>query len=145
MKILEDPNHGWFKEQFSSLAEIPRSRYEFVIALYEEHKRLREKDPEAAKLTNIRWTGTLPYAAQENYERMKAAMRRYRSAKAANQDTRFVEMEIASYMGRLGHYTGDGAQPLHDRFITMAGPARIRKSTRVSRAYTDGSNCSSST
>lgn len=114
LKILEDPNHGWFKEQFASLDEIPRSRYEFVIALYEEQKKLRARDPEAAKLTNVRWTGTLPYAAQENFERLKASMRRYRAAKAANQDTRLVEWEIASYMGRLGHYTGDGAQPLHD-------------------------------
>lgn len=114
LKILEDPNHGWFQEQFSSLKQIPRSRYEFVVALYEEQKRLQNKDPEAAKLTNVRWTGTLPYAAQENYERMKTAMRRYRAMKAKGEDTRFVELEIASYMGRLGHYTGDGAQPLHD-------------------------------
>ncbi len=112
-KILEDPNHGWFKEQFAFLKPIPRSRYEFVIALYEEHKRLTAGRSGAAQLTNVRWTGTLPYAAVETYERMKAAMRRYRAARAADQDTRFVELEIASYMGRLGHYTGDGAQPLH--------------------------------
>lgn len=113
-KIIEDPNHGWFKEQFAMLKEIPRSRYEFVFALYEAQKKQREKDPEAAKLTNVRWTGTLPYAAEETYEQMKAAMRRYRATKSANADTRFVELEIASYMGRLGHYAGDGAQPLHD-------------------------------
>ncbi|MEZ5356780.1 MAG: hypothetical protein R2762_29435, partial [Bryobacteraceae bacterium] len=112
-KIIEDPNHGWFKEQFAFLNPIPRSRYEFVIAIYEEHRRLAASGSGAAKLTNVRWTGTLPYAAVETYERMKAAMRRYRSAKAADQDTRLVELEIASYMGRLGHYTGDGAQPLH--------------------------------
>lgn len=114
LKILEDPNHGWFKEQFSMLNEIPRSRYEFVIALYEAQKKQRETDPQSATLTNVRWTGTMPYAAQENYERMKAAMRRYRAIKTAGQDTKFAELEIASYMGRLGHYTGDGAQPLHD-------------------------------
>ena len=114
LKILEDPNHGWFKEQFAFLKRIPRSRYEFVLALHEEHKRLLTSDPERAKLTNVRWTGTLPYAAQEAYEQMKAAMRRYRSARAANQETKFVELEIASYMGRHGHYTADGAQPLHD-------------------------------
>ncbi|WP_277970999.1 hypothetical protein [Sphingomonas echinoides] len=32
-KIEEDPNHGWFREQFAFLKPIPRSRYEFVIAL----------------------------------------------------------------------------------------------------------------
>ncbi len=114
LKIIEDPNHGWFKEQFSELKEIPRSRYEFVIALYELQKKQAVKDPERARLTNIRWTGTLPYAAQEEYERMKAAMRRYRAMKSGGQDTTFVEREISASMGRLGHYTGDGAQPLHD-------------------------------
>lgn len=114
LKILEDPNHGWFKEQFSMLKEIPRSRYEFVLALDYARKQQQQRDPEAAKRTNVRWTGTLPYAAQENYDRMKTAMRRYRKMKAASQQTKFVELEIASYMGRLGHYTGDGAQPLHN-------------------------------
>lgn len=111
LKILEDPNHGWFKEQFAMLPAIPRSRYEFILALYEAQKKQK---PEEGKRTNVRWTGTLPYAAQENFERMRVAMRRYRALKAGGQDTKFVEWEIASYMGRLGHYTGDGAQPLHD-------------------------------
>jgi hypothetical protein len=111
LKILEDPNHGWFKEQFAMLPAIPRSRYEFVLALYEAQKR---QSAEAGRQTNVRWTGTLPYAAQENFERMRAAMRRYRAMKSGGQDTKFVELEIAQYMGRLGHYTADGAQPLHD-------------------------------
>jgi hypothetical protein len=34
--------------------------------------------------------------------------------KAKGEDTRFVELEIAYAMGWTGHYTGDGAQPLHD-------------------------------
>ena len=71
-------------------------------------------DTKAAALTNIRWTGTMAYAAVETYEQMVAGMRRYRAAKAKGADTRLVELEIASYMGRLGHYTADGAQPLHD-------------------------------
>ncbi len=33
VKIDEDPNHGWFQEQFSFLNEIPRSRHEFVLKL----------------------------------------------------------------------------------------------------------------
>ncbi len=116
-KILEDPNHGWFREQFAFMttADVPRSRYEFVLALDREHRRLvAAGDQKAAALTNVRWTGTLPYAAVETYEQMVAGMRRYRAALAQKADTRFVELEIASYMGRLGHYMADGAQPLHD-------------------------------
>lgn len=114
LKILEDPNHGWFQEQFSFMNEIPRSRYEFVLALHDEHRRQSTAGDPAATLTNVRWTGTLPYAAVEGYERMLAAMRRYRSMAEKREDTRFVEQEVAFYMGWTGHYTGDGAQPLHD-------------------------------
>jgi hypothetical protein len=118
-KIFEDPNHGWFKEQFAFMNEIPRSRYEFVLRLYDEYLRIREKDPERAALTNVRWTGTLPYAAMENYDRMKSAMRLYRRAIVADspdakQDAAYIAQDIAFYLGWLGHYTADGAQPLHD-------------------------------
>jgi hypothetical protein len=116
-KIIEDPNHGWFREQFQFIKDenLPRSRYEFVLALDAEHRRLvATGDTKAGALTNIRWTGTLPYAAVETYEQMVAGMRRYRAARANGADTHLVELEVASYMGRLGHYTADGAQPLHD-------------------------------
>jgi hypothetical protein len=118
-KIFEDPNHGWFKEQFAFMTSIPRSRYEFVLRLYDEYQRIREKDPDRAALTNVRWTGTLPYAAMENYDRMKSAMRAYRTLSAnssgeSQKDAKYLAQDIAFYMGWLGHYTADGAQPLHD-------------------------------
>jgi hypothetical protein len=118
-KLFEDPNHGWFKEQFSFMAEIPRSRYEFVLRLYDEYLRIKDKDPERAALTNVRWTGTLPYAAMENFDRIKSAMRQYRAllaqnTEAARGDARYLAQDIAFYTGWLGHYTADGAQPLHD-------------------------------
>jgi hypothetical protein len=118
-KIFEDPNHGWFKEQFAFMTAIPRSRYEFVLRLYDEYLRIREKDPDRAALTNVRWTGTLPYAAMENYDRMKSAMRAYRALSAnsspeSQKDAKYLAQDIAFYMGWLGHYTADGAQPLHD-------------------------------
>jgi len=118
-RIFEDPNHGWFREQFAFMTAIPRSRYEFVLRLYDEYLRIRATDPDRAALTNIRWTGTMPYAAMENYDRMKSAMRLYRRAKAdpsaeSQMDATYLAQDIAFYMGWLGHYTADGAQPLHD-------------------------------
>jgi hypothetical protein len=118
-KIFEDPNHGWFKEQFAFMDAIPRSRYEFVLRLYDEFLKIRDKDPARAALTNVRWTGTLPYAAMENYDRMKSSMRLYRRAAAdpsaeSQKDAKYLAQDIAFYMGWLGHYTADGAQPLHD-------------------------------
>jgi len=118
-KIFEDPNHGWFREQFGFMDTIPRSRYEFVLRLYDEYLRIHDKDPARAALMNVRWTGTLPYAAMENFDRMKAAMLAYRGLMAANapesrKDAELLARDIAFYMGWLGHYTADGAQPLHD-------------------------------
>jgi hypothetical protein len=118
-KIFEDPNHGWFKEQFAFMTTIPRSRYEFVLRLYDHYLAIKDKDPAAARLTNIRWTGTLPYAAMENFDRMKSAMRLYRqsmndTSEAGKARTEFLARDMAFYMGWLGHYTADGAQPLHD-------------------------------
>ena len=112
-KLVEDANHGWFREQFLFMKEIPRSRYEFVIRLYDEQLRIKDKQPELARLMNVRWTGTLPYAAMESYDHMKSAMRLYRRAKDAKQDTKWLEQQIAFHMAQLGHYTADGAQPLH--------------------------------
>ena len=118
-KIFEDPNHGWFREQFSFLQTIPRSRYEFVLALYDEYLAIKDKDPARAKLTNVRWTGTLPFAAMENFDRMKSAMRLYRqslqdTSDAGKAQSENLRRDIAFYIGWLGHYTADGAQPLHD-------------------------------
>jgi hypothetical protein len=55
----------------------------------------------------------------ENYDRMKASMRLYRAAVAGDtsdsqKSARYLAQDIAFYMGWLGHYTADGAQPLHD-------------------------------
>jgi len=118
-KLFEDPNHGWFREQFSFMKTIPRSRYEFVLEVYDEYLRLKATDPQQAALMNVRWTGTMPYAAMENYDRMESAMRLYRGLMAdpwpaAKQRSQFLEQDIAFYMGWLGHYTADGEQPLHD-------------------------------
>ncbi|MBK9167972.1 MAG: nuclease [Bryobacterales bacterium] len=112
LKMIEDPNHGWFREQFAFLKVIPRSRYEFVLALYKERERIKEQDPAFAQLMNVRWTGTMAYAAIEEYERIKTAMRLWRQVEDPDRK-RFLELDIANYAGRLGHYTGDGAQPLH--------------------------------
>lgn len=112
-KIAEDPNHGWFRQEFTFLKRIPRSRYEFVLALYDRHLQIRESDPETAARTNVRWTGTMPYAAMEAYDRIVVCMRKVRQLGAAGQDTKFTEQNCAFDVALLGHYIGDGANPMH--------------------------------
>ncbi|WP_035356826.1 nuclease [Edaphobacter aggregans] len=113
-KIEEDPNHGWFREQFAFINVVPRSRYEFVLELYREYLRIEKTDPESAKRMNVRWTGTLPYAAAEVYGHLVATMRLLRRERAAGRDTAFLEQTCAFYVAWMGHYIGDGSQPLHD-------------------------------
>lgn len=113
-KIEEDPDHGWFREQFAFVKPIPRSRYEFVLALYREHERIKDSDPKTALRTNVRWTGTLPFAAMESYGRMVACMRIVRMLRATGKDSSAYEQNCAYEVAVLGHYIGDGAQPLHD-------------------------------
>lgn len=112
-KESEDSNHVWYTEQFAFLRQIPRSRNEFMLAVYDEHLRLTAIDPAKAALTNIHYTGTLPYAATEGYERLKVAFRTWRERQEQKQDTTFIEQDAAFYVGWLGHYIADAAQPLH--------------------------------
>ncbi len=114
LKIEEDPNHGWFREQFAFMKAPPRSRYAFVLALYDERRRIERTDPELARRMNVRWTGTLPYAAVEGYERLVVTMRQIRAMRAHGQDSSELERTCAFYVSWFGHYIGDGANPMHD-------------------------------
>lgn len=112
-KINEDPNHGWFREQFAFMKTPPRSRHEFIIALLDRQRAEKDRTSDAAVRTNVRWTGTLPYAVMETYGRLVAGMRWHRRLEAQGASTRHIDQALAFDVVRLGHYIGDGAQPLH--------------------------------
>ena len=137
LRISEDPNHGWYTEQFDFIKEIPRSRTEFTLRVYDEYLRVSKSDLQRAKLLNIRYTGLQAYSMMEGYERVKAGMRLYRLAtekagtyrlqnigglyaaisalyKDPDQAKTMLANDIAFYMGWLGHYIADAAQPLHN-------------------------------
>jgi hypothetical protein len=88
--------------------DLPRLRYDFIRSV----EKAAAEHPEL-KLTAEK-IGFQPWEVQEIYERLKAALREYRKLVAANQDTKPVETAILFYAGWLGHYVGDGSQPLHD-------------------------------
>jgi hypothetical protein len=88
-------------------APLPRRRYDFVRALAVAQKAHPDLNltPEGV--------GLQPYAATEYYERIKSAMRNYRGLAEAHKDTKPVECEIVFLSGILGHFVGDGSNPLH--------------------------------
>ncbi len=114
------------------MKEIPRSRTEFTLRVYDEYLRVSKTDPERDKLLNIRYTGLQAYSMMEGYERMKAGMRLYRLAGKGNrpisqdgssrlrdisgmyasvdplfrepgQVESYLANDVAFYMGWLGH------------------------------------------
>lgn len=60
-----------------------------------------------------RTVGLLPYYIIETYEKLKLSFGEYRDSVKRGSNTRPVEINILYYAGLLGHYVGDGSQPLH--------------------------------
>jgi hypothetical protein len=87
-------------EPADALGPLPHNRLDFEGKVFAAGQR-----PEKV--------GLQPWVATEVWERLKAALREYRSLSAAKQDTRAVEQAAIFYAGWLGHYVGDAAQPLH--------------------------------
>ncbi len=108
LKASGEPEHFMDMEWADLLGTpLPRKRYDFIRALAYAGK----------TRTDVSFTpeniGLLPYAADEGYERLKAAMRTYRALSVDHKDTRPIETEIVFLAGILGHWIADGAQPLH--------------------------------
>jgi hypothetical protein len=100
LAAAQAPEHFIDMELADALGPLPRKRFDFLAKVYAAHQ-----DP-----TKI---GLQPWQTDEVWERLKAAMRQYRALKAAGQDTKPVEQAILFYAGWMGHYVGDGSQPLH--------------------------------
>jgi hypothetical protein len=94
------PEHFIDLEQADALGPLPRNRLDFEAKVFAAGER-----PEKI--------GLQPWETTEVWERLKAALREYRNLVAAKQDTRGVEAAVIFYAGWLGHYVGDGSQPLH--------------------------------
>jgi hypothetical protein len=101
------PDHFIDLEYADLVGELPRKRSDFIKALAAAQ----------AAHPDIKMTpegvGMQPWSTEIDYERLKSAMRDYRTAVAAKADTKPVEAEIVLLAGILGHFVADGSQPLH--------------------------------
>jgi hypothetical protein len=100
LNAAQAPEHFIDLELADALGPLPRKRLDFEGKVFAAGQR-----PEKI--------GLQPWVTDEVWERLKAAMREYRSLQAKGQDTKPVEQAILFYCGWLGHYVGDGSQPLH--------------------------------
>ena len=103
----ESPDHFIDMEYANLVGTFPRERYDFVVAA----QKAAAEHPEL-KLTPGK-IGYQPWAVEEAWQKLKVDMRYYRKLAAANQDIAPVETAVLYDAGILGHYVGDGSQPLH--------------------------------
>jgi hypothetical protein len=100
LSAAQAPEHFIDLELADALGPLPHKRLDFEAMVFAAGKR-----PETI--------GLQPWQTEEVWERLKAAMREYRGILAAGGNTKPVEAAIIFYAGWLGHYVGDGSQPLH--------------------------------
>lgn len=109
LNAAQAPDHYIDIELADLIGPLPRQRYQYIAALYA----YAAAHPDRAADLRPERVGFQPYIANEVWERLKSAMRDYRQLSAQHQDTKPVEAAILFYAGWLGHYVGDGSQPLH--------------------------------
>ena len=100
LSAVQAPEHFIDLEPADALGPLPHKRLDFEANVFAAGQR-----PEKI--------GLQPWQTTEVWERLKAAMRQYRELSANHENTKPVEQAILFYAGWLGHYVGDGSQPLH--------------------------------
>lgn len=100
LNAAQAPEHFIDLEPADALGPLPRNRLDFEAKVFASGQR-----PEKI--------GLQPWETMEVWERLKAALREYRGLSASGQNTAPVEQAALFYAGWLGHYVGDGSQPLH--------------------------------
>jgi hypothetical protein len=102
------PDHFIDLEFVDWLRPLPPDRYKFIRAVYE----YRAQHP-SANVPQPEKIGFQPYIAIEVFDRLKVAFREYRRLRAEGRPTADAEANAIFYAGWLGHYVGDGSNPMH--------------------------------
>jgi hypothetical protein len=103
------PDHFIDLEYADMIGPLPRRRYDYIAEL----TAAEITHPDIARQLQPDHVGFQPYITNEIWERLKSAMRDYRELEAQHADTKPVEAAVIFYAAWMGHYVGDGSQPLH--------------------------------
>ncbi len=102
------PDHFIDLEWVDWLKPLPPDRYAFIRAVYQYRAQHPHADvPPPEKI------GFQPYISIEIFDRLKVAFREFRHARAEGRSTANAEANAIFYAGWLGHYVGDGSNPMH--------------------------------
>jgi hypothetical protein len=107
LNAAQAPEHYIDLELADLVGPLPRKRFDYIAALAAAQTAHPEVNLKPEKV------GLQPYVTIEVYERLKAAMREYRTLSDNHREVKPVEQAILFYAGWLGHYVADGAMPLH--------------------------------
>jgi hypothetical protein len=99
MNVVQAADHFFDSELWGAISTIEPDRYSFLEKV-------------AGKKVELVQIGYLPYAILENYGKLVNAFRFWRNAKTP-QDRESARANAVYIAGVLGHYVGDGAQPMH--------------------------------
>jgi hypothetical protein len=127
LKNAQEPEHYIDLELLEGFGELPPKRFDYYRKL--EAFRLSDTPPNTAvlalageqtpaheakqKLLTPDATGLQPWITAEVYERLIVAFREYRRLLKEGKPTKPAEENAIFYAGWLGHYVGDGANPMH--------------------------------
>ena len=117
LRSAENPNHFINLEALQG-KELPKTRQQYVKLCWDVNS-------DADKI------GCLPYAIQEEYEKLVMAFAEHRKA----PEDKAVQAKILYLAGVLAHYAEDAAQPLHTT-IHYDGRAKPDKSSPRSGIHT---------
>ena len=99
---------------------LPPLRYDFVAdivkARLQHPERFQPIDPEKDADHTRELDGFLPWAITENYEKLKSdfsSLKAFEQYGGTPEEIANAKADIIYVMGVMGHYVGDGSQPLH--------------------------------
>jgi hypothetical protein len=107
LRNAESPDHFIDMEYADLVGKLPKERFDFIAAA----QKVAADHPEL-KLTPAK-IGFQPWTVEECWEKLKVDMREYRKKIAAKADAGPAQLAVLYDAGILGHYVGDGSQPLH--------------------------------
>ena len=120
-----NPDHYLDLEQLEwaglDLATLSPLRYEFALQFAAGRAahpaRFPAIDPEKNADHTREWPGFLPWSITEGFDKLKSAfsyLNAYRKFGGTPEEIANAQANIVYLMGVMGHFVGDGAQPLHD-------------------------------
>jgi hypothetical protein len=124
LKHVNGPNHYIDLEELGLYGLTPETlpllRYDFVADIVKARAAFPERFPPIDPGKDADHTrelcGFLPWAITENYEKLKSGfsvLKAFQTHGGTPEEIANARADIVYVMGVMGHYVGDGSQPLH--------------------------------